>query len=244
MEAAHCEPVAELACPEVDFTQVIKVMETVKNGVTSTNQDAKSGSKRKRNSTKRKDSDIKKAKTAFVIYSQSVRSSVLQEDPTLSFSDVSRRIGALWKLLPPEEKSKFDSIAACDKDRYLAQTQLKAIKDASTSNTVNDGDGISLPDTNASIVVPHRKRGTASALTLYGRAVKAEFLSNHPGLQMAEIKKLMTSSWKTLPISQRQPFIDNAKLLSEEAIKSTLCGVKKRNKKSVSPLPMSTEVCV
>ena len=46
----------------------------------------------------------KRANTSFILFSKEYRNKVLEEDPSLSVVDVSKKLGVLWKEVSSEEK--------------------------------------------------------------------------------------------------------------------------------------------
>jgi HMG (high mobility group) box len=70
--------------------------------------------KKRRKGKKSKKGDEKKPKrapSAFLLYSNSVRAEVKEANPELSFTDIAKAIGAKWKELSEEEKKKWNDMA-------------------------------------------------------------------------------------------------------------------------------------
>jgi len=65
----------------------------------------------------------KRPSSAFFIYSSEVRDKVRQDNPGISFGNLSKHIGNLWKEMDPEEKQRFLNLEREDKDRY--QEEMK-----------------------------------------------------------------------------------------------------------------------
>ena len=63
----------------------------------------------------------------------------------IGFADMARVIGARWKSLTPEEKLKFDSIAAEDKARY--KREMKAYKSSRTNSSTKSEQEIQVQQT-------------------------------------------------------------------------------------------------
>lgn len=64
------------------------------------------------------------------------------ENPEISFGDMSKKIGELWKACTDEEKKPFEDQAAEDKERYSRETEaynkLKAEALAMSSDSSSD----------------------------------------------------------------------------------------------------------
>jgi hypothetical protein len=67
---------------------------------------------------------IKTATSAYMYFSKHHRNLLKQENTDLSFGDLGKTVGAMWKAATPEEKQPFEEQAAIDKSRYLKQVGL------------------------------------------------------------------------------------------------------------------------
>ncbi|GMI23920.1 hypothetical protein TrRE_jg34, partial [Triparma retinervis] len=68
----------------------------------------------------------KKPVSAYLHYSSAVRPSLTKEFPTLKLGELSKKIGAQWKDLAPQEKAKYAEMQKADKERY--EVEIKAYK--------------------------------------------------------------------------------------------------------------------
>ena len=53
----------------------------------------------------------KRGKSSFMFYSTEMRAKIKEENPDLSFGDLGRKIGEMFKALSPEEKAKCEGAA-------------------------------------------------------------------------------------------------------------------------------------
>ena len=79
------------------------------------------GGKEKKKRQKKDKNAPKRATTAFMAYSNSIRSQVQKENPGMKITDISKEIGNKWKALTAEDRAPFDEIANNDKLRYAAE---------------------------------------------------------------------------------------------------------------------------
>ena len=84
------------------------------------------GGKEKKKRQKKDKNAPKRATTAFMAYSNSIRSQVQKENPGMKITDISKEIGIRWKALSAEDRAPFDEMANSDKVRYAAE--MKAYK--------------------------------------------------------------------------------------------------------------------
>mmetsp|Transcript_25937 Transcript_25937/g.75594 ORF Transcript_25937/g.75594 Transcript_25937/m.75594 type:complete len:251 (-) Transcript_25937:36-788(-) len=85
-----------------------------------------------RKKRERKDRDPKAPKSAtsaYMFFSKHHRMLLKQENADLSFGDLGKTVGAMWKAATPEEKRPFEELAAEDRVRYLGElSQYKALQ--------------------------------------------------------------------------------------------------------------------
>lgn len=82
-------------------------------------EDKDGGKQKKASKKKRKDPNApKKALTAFMFFSNHMRDRVKEENPGISFGEVAKKIGQMFKALTEKEKVKWDEKADEDKQRY------------------------------------------------------------------------------------------------------------------------------
>lgn len=61
--------------------------------------------------------------TAYNLYSNSVRSSVIEANPGAEFGDIVRVITKQFKLLHKDERAKWNELARQDKERYYSEME-------------------------------------------------------------------------------------------------------------------------
>ncbi len=85
--------------------------------------------KTKREGRKQKPAKPKTALTAYNYFTQEHRNRVHQENPSLSFKDLSKRMGTMWNSLNKAERDRYEAMHQVDKERY--NREKIALKDAS-----------------------------------------------------------------------------------------------------------------
>ncbi|CAA6666217.1 unnamed protein product [Spirodela intermedia] len=74
---------------------------------------------KKRRPRKKKDPNApKRAMSGFMFFSNTERDNVRKTNPGMSFTDVGRTLGEMWKKMSAEEKEPYESMANADKKRY------------------------------------------------------------------------------------------------------------------------------
>jgi len=65
----------------------------------------------------------KRASGAYVFFTNEMRPQVLKEYPGIRFVELGRVLGERWRALTPEQKKKFENMAADDKVRFQMEMQ-------------------------------------------------------------------------------------------------------------------------
>mmetsp|Transcript_15234 Transcript_15234/g.20797 ORF Transcript_15234/g.20797 Transcript_15234/m.20797 type:complete len:389 (-) Transcript_15234:378-1544(-) len=65
----------------------------------------------------------KRARGSFVFFTFEMRPKILQEFPGIKFVEMGTLMGERWRALPPEEKKRFEDMAAADKARFNNEMQ-------------------------------------------------------------------------------------------------------------------------
>ena len=93
----------------------------------------------------------KRGMTSFMMFSNSIRSKVKEDNPDASFGDIGRMIGAKFKELTPDEKKKYEDMAKADKERYEKEMKAYKIKKADEEAAAKDDDDDSDSDDDSDV---------------------------------------------------------------------------------------------
>lgn len=63
----------------------------------------------------------KKPATSFVLFSNTVREEVKAANPGLSFTDIGRKLGEMWREMDPNVRKDYEKRATDAKDRYMEE---------------------------------------------------------------------------------------------------------------------------
>jgi hypothetical protein len=98
--------------------------------------------RKKRERKERDPKAPKSATSAYMFFSKHHRMLLKQENADLSFGDLGKTVGAMWKAATPEEKRPFEELAAEDKVRYLGElSQYKALQSSQKLECEKDDPG-------------------------------------------------------------------------------------------------------
>jgi predicted hydrocarbon binding protein len=77
------------------------------------------GQKSKKSSKKAVDPNApKKPCNAFILFSNNIRKKVKQDNPEMTFLNLGRELGKLYKKLGPEEKTRWEDLAGHNRREY------------------------------------------------------------------------------------------------------------------------------
>lgn len=63
-------------------------------------------------------SELKRPRTAFCIYTQEKRSLIAEQNPELTFANLSKKVGECWSSRTPTEDKHYKALEQKDKERY------------------------------------------------------------------------------------------------------------------------------
>lgn len=82
----------------------------------------------------------KRASGAYVFFTNEMRPKVLEEFPGIKFVDMGKVMGERWRALAPEEKKRYEEIAAEDKVRFQMEMQAYTATQAAAVPTQSPAD--------------------------------------------------------------------------------------------------------
>lgn len=76
----------------------------------------------KRQKKQRDPNAPKRARGSYVLFTSDMRPQILKEYPTIKFTDMGNVMGERWRALTPDQKRKYEDLAAEDKVRFARET--------------------------------------------------------------------------------------------------------------------------
>lgn len=84
----------------------------------------------------------KRGKSSFMFFSTEVRAKTKEENPGISFGDLGKMIGEMFRSLSPEEKSKYEKMAAEAKEKYDGEMKTYKANQKAEKEVEDDSDGL------------------------------------------------------------------------------------------------------
>jgi len=158
----------------------------------------------------RKPSDInapKRALSAFFLWANKTRPSVIAAHPEWGVADVGRELGSMWKKVSSSEKAGFEAKHAKAKKIYESKMEsYKKSKDYKKFQT--ELLAYKIHQTKKPFAAdPNAPKRPLSAYMLYSASVRSEIIKANPDMAAAQVMQEQGARWKALSESDRAPWI-------------------------------------
>jgi hypothetical protein len=87
---------------------------------------------------------MQRARGSFVFFTFDERPKVMAENPELKFVEMGALLGERWRSLPPDEKQKYEDLAAADKQRFN-----KEMEEYTANRVAQEPPQLMVPETQA-----------------------------------------------------------------------------------------------
>lgn len=164
----------------------------------------------------------KAAKSAYIFFCADHRPAIMKKNPEIKFGEVGKALGAKWKSLNENQKTKYKNAAKLDKSRFNGE--MLAYNKTKSQELEKANNGKKKKDKN----VP---KAAKSAYLVFCAETRASVVKRHPNLTFGEIGKQLGAKWKSLTQSQKNKF-ENAAMLDKVRYDKEMVEYKK--KKSIA----------
>jgi hypothetical protein len=163
----------------------------------------------------------KKWKTGYILFCVDQRDKLKKENEGLSATEVTSRLGALWKNLSDKEKSKYEESSKKDKNRYENEMQ--------SYNPQVEG-------TTSKKRAPNGSKGAMSSYMHYCQDNREMVKSKNSQMNGKQVNVELSRLWKELPAEQKAVFeqkarTDKERVQSEKGLKTVVEEVKQPTNK-------------
>jgi len=142
----------------------------------------------------------KRAPSTFVLFCNAERGKLNEAEPTLTFGEVSKRLGEMWGKLAPDEKKKFDEPLAalrlkCDEDLAVYKQMYSEIdEEKDYRKRIKNAQKLACP------------RRAPGAFLLFSNAERSKLKAAEPTLTFGEVGKKLGEMWGKLTGDQKNEF--------------------------------------
>jgi hypothetical protein len=166
----------------------------------------------------------KKWKTGYILFCVDQRDKLKKENEGLSATEVTSRLGALWKNLSDKDKSKYEEMSKKDKNRYENEMQSYSPQVETTASRKRAQNG---------------SKGAMSSYMYYCQDNREMVKSKNSQMSGKQVNVELSRLWKELPSEQKLVFEQRAK--SEKERVQSEKGLKTVEEVKQPPPPLSAK---
>mmetsp|Transcript_2916 Transcript_2916/g.4457 ORF Transcript_2916/g.4457 Transcript_2916/m.4457 type:complete len:371 (-) Transcript_2916:180-1292(-) len=155
----------------------------------------------------------KRNMSAYLLYQNAMRDTFKQQNPGMTFGQLSKYTSAMYAEMPPAEKEAWNQRAEADKARYLHELSTYVPPPGYDVK----GDAIATHVTHTLPPKPRVNRGTIktprdpnapkrnmSAYLLYQNCMRETFKNINPGMTFGQLAKFTSHMYKSLSAEEKQ----------------------------------------
>jgi len=162
------------------------------------------------------DAAPKRSLSAYFLWANKNRASVMKENSDLSLGEIAKILGKMWKKTSSSDRASFENKAEKDKktyqskmEKYKKTTGYKKFQMKMLAWKIHETKKPFPKDTNA----PSR---SLSAYMLYGASVRSKIVKENPDMSVPEVMKEQGVWWKALSSEDRKPWLEKAEDMKEK----------------------------
>lgn len=140
-------------------------------------------------------------RTAYISFCTKNRAIVREANPKDKNTDITKKLGAMWRELPEEEKELLKEELRKSLDEASITSETSSTSTAKKSSKQTEG----------------KKKRTASSYILFSNATRSKIKEDNPEVDNKTIMKLLGAAWSGLSDGEKQPWKDHANQLKQEA---------------------------
>jgi len=137
----------------------------------------------------------KRAKSAFILFSQAERDNVKREHPTASNTELFKRLGEKWLAADADTKARYDALYRTNKvqaDEAIRDYALTLAQNEGTSNATAERKA----KTPKKTTDPNAAKRPGSAFILFSQSERENIKREHPEATSSEIFKRLGEKWR------------------------------------------------
>jgi len=136
----------------------------------------------------------KRAMSSFMFFANDRRNDIKSANPELKVTEIGKKLGEIWQSFGPEEKKKYEDMAAKDSERY--QKQIENYHPPETGSS-SDEDKPSKKKRKKN-KDPNRPKRSLSSFMFFANENRKSVKEKFPDLKMTEIGKKLADEWNSL----------------------------------------------
>ncbi|ORX98560.1 hypothetical protein K493DRAFT_213989 [Basidiobolus meristosporus CBS 931.73] len=165
---------------------------------------------------------LKRPMNAYLLFNKEMRHKLLETNPNMSVSEISKEIGDRWKNLNEEERNRYFTEAQSIKREFLVSNpdfvytrRSKAEIEAGKKRGLEEEDDLAPTKDPRGRKKKKQKNPTApkhpmSGFLFYLSAVRPQVAEQYPGSTVGPISKIIASQWNSMVPEDRAPWEQKA----------------------------------
>lgn len=150
----------------------------------------------------------KRPTTAFLYFTADKRAEVKEANPGIKVTDVSKKIGEMWRALDDAGKAPYAEKASTDRARWKEEMEAyepPAPEPVAISAAVVEGGSTERKSKRAK-KDPNAPKRPPSAYLLFSTGRRQSFVDANPGMKFTELSKVIGAAWRELSDADREEF--------------------------------------
>jgi len=172
-------------------------------------------SEKKKKKKKKDPHKPKVPQSAFLFFSTEKRKEVIAAHPGISFQDIAKTLGEMWKNFTDADKKTYEQSAQRDRLRY--KEQMEHYKPPVQQDSSDDDKKTKKRKRKRRD--PNEPKGAPSAYILYANSIRDSIKKENPQAQFTDTGRIIGVKWKALSEDEKKPFIEQANILRVIALK-------------------------
>eukprot|EP01090_Pellita_catalonica_P012629 TRINITY_DN2798_c0_g1_i1.p1 TRINITY_DN2798_c0_g1~~TRINITY_DN2798_c0_g1_i1.p1 ORF type:complete len:217 (+),score=51.08 TRINITY_DN2798_c0_g1_i1:136-786(+) len=145
----------------------------------------------------------KRSLTAYMFFCQATRPELKKTEPNLTFGEVGKKLGSMWKALSEEEKKPYVQKATKAKGDYVEAYKEYKVKHPNSSD---DEKPARKKRKKRKKKDPNAPKKPCSAFFFFSKKQRPQIRKDNPEATFGEIGKLIGAAWRALSEDDREPF--------------------------------------
>lgn len=182
-----------LSDSSLDKNKVKKVMDNWNSKKDDVNKLFSNGSKSGKTKKVKDENAPRKWKSSYIFFCSDKRESVKKSNPDLSATEMTKKLGEMWRSLSDEKKKKYEEMSKKDKVRYESEMESYVPPEGVTveKKKKKERDGPKRP---------------MSAYLYFCKDEREKIKEEHPDMKAKDVTSEMGARWKKLTAAQKAPY--------------------------------------
>jgi len=159
-------------------------------------------SEKKKKKKKKDPNKPKVPQSAFLFFSTDKRKDVIAAYPGITFQDIAKKLGEMWKGFTEADKKPYEQKA--DRDRLRYKEEMEHYKPPVQQDSSDDDKKTKKRKRKRRD--PNEPKGAPSAYILYANSIRESIKKENPTAQFTDTGRIIGVKWKALSEDEKKTF--------------------------------------